>query len=54
REREIVSLRFFERLSQGQIAGILRVSQMHVSRLQRAALERLRAFIATGPGDPSS
>ena len=54
REREIVSLRFFERLSQGQIAAILRVSQMHVSRLQRTALERLRAFIATGSGDPSS
>ena len=54
RERAIVSLRFFERLSQGQIASLLGVSQMHVSRLQRAALQRLRGFIASGPGSSAS
>jgi RNA polymerase sigma-B factor len=54
REREVVSMRFFERLSQGEVARLLGISQMHVSRLQRAALERLRALIASGPGSLSS
>jgi RNA polymerase sigma-B factor len=42
REREIVRLRFFEGLTQSQIAVEVGVSQMHVSRLLRRALERMR------------
>jgi RNA polymerase sigma-B factor len=42
REREIVALRFFEELSQAEIAERVGVSQMHVSRLLRKALETLR------------
>jgi RNA polymerase sigma-B factor len=42
RERTIVQLRFYDELSQSEIAARVGVSQMHVSRLLRAALERLR------------
>ena len=56
REREIVTLRYSKQLSQGEIARRLGVSQMHVSRLQRSALDRLRALItgaSSGPdGEP--
>jgi RNA polymerase sigma-B factor len=45
REREIVMLRFSTQLSQSEIARRLGVSQMHVSRLQRSAIDRLRALI---------
>ena len=38
RMREIVRLRFFEGLSQGEIAETIGISQMHVSRLLRSAL----------------
>ena len=42
RERVILHLRFEEGLTQSQIAEQVGVSQMHVSRLIRRALERLR------------
>ena len=42
REREIVRLRFYDELSQVQIAGRVGVSQMHVSRLLRKAFAMLR------------
>lgn len=42
RERTIVELRFYEEMSQSEIAARVGVSQMHVSRLLRAALEQLR------------
>jgi RNA polymerase sigma-B factor len=38
-----VILRFFHDLDQYEIAGRVGCSQMHVSRLLRRALERLRA-----------
>lgn len=41
-EREVLYLRFGEDLSQREIAARLDVSQMHVSRLLRRALDRLR------------
>ena len=50
REREIVTLRYSTQLSQGEIARRLGVSQMHVSRLQRSALDRLRALITGASG----
>jgi RNA polymerase sigma-B factor len=43
REREIVVLRFFEDLDQDAIAARIGCSQMHVSRLLRRALARMRA-----------
>ncbi len=42
RERVILYLRFYESVSQTEIAKRLNVSQMHVSRLQQKALEKLR------------
>jgi RNA polymerase sigma-B factor len=45
RERRIMIMRFFEELSQSEVAKRLGISQMHVSRLQRAALEQLREHL---------
>ena len=42
RERTIIRLKFYSGLSQTEIASRLGISQMHVSRLQRAALGKLR------------
>ena len=42
RQREIVRLRYFENLSQREIARRLNVSQMTISREERRALEQLR------------
>src|SRR2546425_5879302 len=46
RERKILHLRFFEGLTQSQIAQQVGISQMHVSRLIRRSLEKIRAEIA--------
>ncbi|MGA9946366.1 MAG: SigB/SigF/SigG family RNA polymerase sigma factor [Candidatus Cybelea sp.] len=46
RERVIIYLRFYESISQTEIAKRLNVSQMHVSRLQAKALDKLRAVLA--------
>jgi RNA polymerase sigma-B factor len=46
RERRILHLRFFDGLTQSQIAQQVGISQMHVSRLIRRALEKIRAEIA--------
>jgi RNA polymerase sigma-B factor len=46
RERRILHLRFFEGLTQSQIAQQVGISQMHVSRLIRRALEKIREEIA--------
>jgi RNA polymerase sigma-B factor len=43
REREVLRLRFGEDLTQSEIGARVGVSQMHVSRLIRQAIERLRA-----------
>jgi RNA polymerase sigma-B factor len=46
RERKILHLRFFEGLTQSQIAQQIGISQMHVSRLIRRSLEKIREEIA--------
>jgi RNA polymerase sigma-B factor len=46
RERTILQLRFFEGLTQSQIAQQIGISQMHVSRLIRRSLEKIRETIA--------
>jgi RNA polymerase sigma-B factor len=45
RERHIVELRFFEEMTQSQIAAEIGISQMHVSRLLRRALATMRGRI---------
>jgi RNA polymerase sigma-B factor len=42
-EREVIILRFFQDLDQSEIAAEVGFSQMHISRLQRRALARMRA-----------
>ncbi|MDQ6605308.1 MAG: SigB/SigF/SigG family RNA polymerase sigma factor [Actinomycetota bacterium] len=48
RERQVLLLRFAEDLPQTEIARRIGVSQMHVSRLLRNALKRLRELTAEG------
>ena len=51
REQEIVRLRFFEEMSQSQIAERVGVSQMHVSRLLRKSFTMLREEYVGGDED---
>jgi RNA polymerase sigma-B factor len=51
RERKILHLRFYDGLTQSQIAQQVGISQMHVSRLIRRSLEKMRAEIATDTTD---
>jgi RNA polymerase sigma-B factor len=46
RAQQIVRMRFFDDLSQAEIARRLGISQMHVSRILREALARLRALVS--------
>ena len=50
RERTILMLRFYKELSQRQIAERIQVSQMHVSRLERGALQKLRQVLQRSSG----
>jgi RNA polymerase sigma-B factor len=47
REREIVRLRYYEGLTQREIARAVGVSQMHVSRLIRRSIDSMRDSIET-------
>ncbi|MEO7371907.1 MAG: SigB/SigF/SigG family RNA polymerase sigma factor [Ilumatobacteraceae bacterium] len=51
RERQIVRLRFYDQLSQEQIAAAVGVSQMQVSRLLRASFEKMREWMDSGGVD---
>ncbi|NND74192.1 MAG: SigB/SigF/SigG family RNA polymerase sigma factor [Ilumatobacter sp.] len=46
RERQIVELRFYEDKSQSEIAELVGMSQMHVSRLLRRSYEQMRSILA--------
>lgn len=50
REREILRLRFYEAKSQAEIADLVGMSQMHVSRLLRRSFESMRTML-TEPGE---
>jgi len=56
REKDVILMKFYGGLTQTTIAERLGISQMHVSRLQRAALKKLKQAMvkeATGsPGGP--
>lgn len=53
RERLVLYLRFGEDLPQTEIAGRLGLSQMHVSRIVRGALSRLRTLSDGAPARPA-
>lgn len=46
REKSIIYLRFFNDMSQTEVARKLNISQMHVSRLQQRALRRLKELLS--------
>jgi RNA polymerase sigma-B factor len=48
RQRRILGMRFYDDLTQAQIAERVGVSQMHVSRLLTAALKQLREGLTSG------
>jgi RNA polymerase sigma-B factor len=52
RERRVLAMRFHEDMTQSEIADLIGVSQMHVSRLIRRALTRLRT-VAEGRPAPT-
>lgn len=54
REQEILKLIFFENLSQKEVGELLGISQMHVSRLQRKALKKLKDELEKGRGEVST
>jgi RNA polymerase sigma-B factor len=53
RDRQVVYLRFYENLSQSEIAEQIGVSQVHVSRILRAVLARLEQELRDAGHDPS-
>jgi len=42
RERKIIMLRYFRDMTQGEVARILGVSQVQISRLEAKILEKIR------------
>ena len=46
RQQQIIQLRFYDELSQAEVARQLGISQMHVSRLERQALRDLKHILA--------
>jgi len=45
RERAVIQLRFFSGMSQTDVARKMGISQMHVSRLQHKAIQRLKQLV---------
>lgn len=46
RERTVIMLRFFRDRTQAEVASLLGVSQVQISRLERRALEQIRQFLS--------
>ena len=46
REREVITLRFFEGKTQMEVAAIIGISQAQVSRLEKNALRAMRIHLA--------
>ncbi|MCL1917574.1 MAG: RNA polymerase sporulation sigma factor SigF [Peptococcaceae bacterium] len=46
REKQVLIQRFFEDKTQSEIAKLLGLSQVQISRIERAALQRIRTFLA--------
>lgn len=46
REREILMLRYFRDMTQMEVARLLGISQVQVSRLERRALARIRSYLS--------
>ena len=46
RERQIIVLRYFQNKTQSEVAKVLGISQVQVSRLEKKILEQMRAEMA--------
>ena len=44
KERLVIQLRYYHSLTQQRVAGLIGVSQVQVSRIEKKALDRLRTF----------
>ncbi|MDR3289586.1 MAG: SigF/SigG family RNA polymerase sporulation sigma factor [Peptococcaceae bacterium] len=49
REKKVLLMRFFEDKTQSEIAGLLHLSQVQISRIERAALHHLRQLLQVEP-----
>ncbi|WP_232699923.1 SigB/SigF/SigG family RNA polymerase sigma factor [Brevibacillus daliensis] len=47
REKEVITMIYYENMNQKEVGDYLGISQMHVSRILRRALDKLRVAIAT-------
>ena len=45
RDKEIIKLRYFKEKTQTQVADIMGISQVRVSRIERRALKELRSML---------
>jgi RNA polymerase sigma-B factor len=54
RQRRILTLRFYDEMTQARIAAEIGVTQMHVSRLLRQALTQLRVGLLAAADDPAA
>ncbi len=53
RQRRILHMRFFDGLTQAEIAGRIGTSQVHVGRLIAASLTELNRYAVQDPTDPT-
>jgi RNA polymerase sigma-B factor len=54
REKQIIQWTFIDNKSQREVGESLGISQMHVSRLQKKAIEKLRKVLAANPKQDGS
>ena len=47
REKKVLLMRFFEDKTQAEVAAVMEISQVQVSRIERQALKNIRAMIGT-------
>lgn len=52
REKRVLMMRFYEDKTQSEIAGLLNLSQVQISRIERAALHRIRQFLHDSDNQP--
>lgn len=52
REKHVILMRFFEDKTQSEIAAQLHLSQVQISRIERAALHHIRQLLQVNPSKP--
>jgi RNA polymerase sporulation-specific sigma factor len=45
REQRIISMRYFENLTQTEIASEIGISQAQISRIEKAALKKMKKYM---------